>query len=182
MNFGGKRDVYLDISASEKNFGQTFKFDIAENLDSFDLNSKQFDFINGVSFKGYYIPSSRHIDIFGTFFADVRSNCDKCLNDAYFKLSFDYKEKFIRDYIENADSQEEIYSFSGHRIDLEKSIMDNIVLNLPLYCYCKPDCKGLCKYCGKDLNKETCSCENENLKASSPFGVLGDLFDNNKEV
>jgi uncharacterized protein len=43
-------------------------------------------------------------------------------------------------------------------LDLTESVREDILLALPQACLCREDCRGLCPSCGKDLNKETCSC------------------------
>lgn len=35
---------------------------------------------------------------------------------------------------------------------------DIIRLNIPVKPLCRPDCKGLCPVCGKDLNLGECEC------------------------
>lgn len=43
-------------------------------------------------------------------------------------------------------------------IEVDDIISEHVILNLPLYPVCKPDCKGICPGCGKNLNYESCSC------------------------
>ena len=54
-----------------------------------------------------------------------------------------------------------------------------IISTLPIKRLCKEDCKGLCQSCGANLNKEECSCNNEDIDLR-----LADLkaLLNNKEV
>jgi uncharacterized protein len=168
--------VLLDVSTTEKRVDKSFDFDLTEKFNRFKYNGKMYDFESEVSFIGNYTPFDGYITVVGIIKCQVKTVCDKCLKDALVDLSVQYFEKFVRD----SDEQEE-YAFNSNKMVLDQSIMDNIVLNLPLYSYCKSNCNGLCKYCGKDLNIEKCDCEQENLKTNSPFGVLGDLFEN-KEV
>ena len=43
-------------------------------------------------------------------------------------------------------------------IDLDPDIREEIILDYPIKPLCKPDCKGLCPKCGKNLNEGGCSC------------------------
>jgi uncharacterized protein len=43
-------------------------------------------------------------------------------------------------------------------IDLDQDIKEEIFLDYPIKPLCKPDCKGLCPKCGKNLNEGGCSC------------------------
>ncbi len=45
-----------------------------------------------------------------------------------------------------------------HEIDLNPDIRQDIILDYPINPLCKPDCKGLCPRCGKNLNEGKCSC------------------------
>lgn len=43
-------------------------------------------------------------------------------------------------------------------LDILEDIRQEIMLDYPLKPLCKPDCSGLCKVCGKNLNEGGCSC------------------------
>lgn len=49
--------------------------------------------------------------------------------------------------------------YSGDAIDLGQMMREQFYLALPMKPLCQPDCKGLCPVCGKNRNRETCSCE-----------------------
>ena len=64
--------------------------------------------------------------------------------------------------------------YDGGLIDLEQPVRDAIILSIPMSPRCKPDCKGLCPRCGRDLNEEKCSCRE---RAVDPrWKVLGKLL------
>ena len=44
-------------------------------------------------------------------------------------------------------------------IDLDPDIREEIILDYPLSPLCKPECKGLCPKCGKNVNEGKCSCK-----------------------
>ena len=46
-------------------------------------------------------------------------------------------------------------------LDLDPDIRQEIILAFPEKPLCKPDCKGLCITCGKNLNQGPCSCPKE---------------------
>ena len=60
----------------------------------------------------------------------------------------------------------EIEFFDGVEINIDQIVAEQIFLHVPMKPICKPDCKGLCPVCGKNLNKETCNCERPRF---SPF-------------
>lgn len=61
------------------------------------------------------------------------------------------------------EEDEEFETYHGDEIDLGGHLRGQIALNMPLKWLCKPECKGICTNCGKDLNIEGCVCENESI-------------------
>ncbi|HAJ56816.1 MAG TPA: hypothetical protein DCL35_03490 [Candidatus Omnitrophica bacterium] len=53
-----------------------------------------------------------------------------------------------------------IYSvdLSEKKIELDDDIRGELILDYPQKILCKEDCKGMCPYCGADLNIEKCKC------------------------
>lgn len=77
--------------------------------------------------------------------AKLQTNCSRCLDE----FEIDLKKKINLNYA--ADKYELI-------IDLDPEIRQEVILDYPLKPLCKPDCKGLCPKCGKNLNEGKCSC------------------------
>ena len=46
----------------------------------------------------------------------------------------------------------------GRIIDLTDDVREDILSVLPARFLCRDDCKGLCPYCGQNLNEGTCQC------------------------
>lgn len=42
-------------------------------------------------------------------------------------------------------------------VDITDDVRQEIMLAYPMIPVCRPDCKGLCRYCGQNLNVATCS-------------------------
>lgn len=80
--------------------------------------------------------------------------------------------------IQNEDNDDYIISKDGF-IDADDTLIEQILLELPLKHLCKDDCKGLCPKCGADLNITQCGCE---TKEPDPrFDVLRKLLEDNKK-
>ena len=42
---------------------------------------------------------------------------------------------------------------------IDQDIRDEIILEHPIRILCNPECRGLCPFCGANLNHETCNCK-----------------------
>ena len=45
-------------------------------------------------------------------------------------------------------------------VTIDPDIRDEIILDHPIRILCRPDCRGLCAFCGANLNEGPCDCEN----------------------
>jgi uncharacterized protein len=63
--------------------------------------------------------------------------------------------------------------FQGSEIQLDRLVLEQISLGLPVQPLCREDCRGLCPRCGVDRNVESCSCAP--VRSPSPFAVLAGL-------
>ncbi|MFN3328315.1 MAG: YceD family protein [Fervidobacterium pennivorans] len=89
----------------------------------------------------------------------VERSCDRCLKisemyiDGIVEAVYTFEKKVLSKNEELKDLTNDIL-LTGDIIDLEERIIEGIVSSAPDVFLCKPDCKGLCPYCGADLNEE----------------------------
>ena len=53
---------------------------------------------------------------------------------------------------------EELYPIDGGTIDANEEVRQTLLVNVPDRSLCRPDCRGLCPRCGKNLNEGPCQC------------------------
>jgi uncharacterized protein len=94
--------------------------------------------------------------------------CRRCLKEVHQKESiaingvFAFPEALDKmNLTEEERENEGIFSLKhgAKIIDLTSLIREFILLDYPFYLQCSEDCKGLCPYCGADLNLEQCGCQ-----------------------
>lgn len=68
----------------------------------------------------------------------------------------------------------DIDHYGGNEIELNDIFREQLMLAVPMHPLCKPDCKGLCTYCGLSLNTGTCNCHVEDV--ANPFNIIKGLF------
>ncbi len=109
-------------------------------------------------------------------------NCDRCLKpvEQPLMLQFD-REVFAPDMMESIpDETDDQDIMDGCQLNVEDLLNSEIVMNWPMKVLCKPDCKGICRQCGRDLNTGTCDCDT--FVPDPRMAVIKDIFNGNKEV
>jgi uncharacterized protein len=92
----------------------------------------------------------------GTVKAPWVGACRRCCGPVEGEVSVSVKERFVEP--ADADGDEDAYLIENDRIDLYPLVRDAVLLDLPSAPLCRPDCKGLCPWCGTDLNERQCGC------------------------
>lgn len=163
--------------------GDNTPIDINYTLDLHNLVYSDYRPIqNGATVKGFV---SQHAGIV-CLNADVSflfsGVCDRCAEDVNKQMSFSVDKILVRELANDADADSDEYIvLESGVLDLDDYIREEVQLFLPSKILCKPDCKGLCSNCGKNLNLGDCDCK----KAVDPrMAALLQLLDedNNSDV
>lgn len=105
--------------------------------------------------------------------------CDRCLKEVPVRIALDFVRQVSA--AEGTDSDEgDLELINGCLLDIEALVYNELLMNQPEKVLCKPDCKGICKKCGKDLNEGDCGCDT--FVPDPRMAVLQDIFIANKEV
>jgi uncharacterized protein len=104
----------------------------------------------------------------GNLSTKLEVSCARCLEPVALDVAreFDlmYRPEGVdggRDEISVTQAEAEIGYYTGEGLLLEDFLREQVLLSVPIKTLCREDCKGLCPYCGKNLNIETCSCKVE---------------------
>jgi uncharacterized protein len=105
------------------------------------------------------------------FSARLHGPCFRCLGDAVLELPIAGREYHAT----NPEDAEELRTpyVEGRTLDLGAWSRDAVALALPDKILCRPDCAGLCPVCGKNLNDEPHTHEEE--RVDSRWSVLESL-------
>ncbi|HEY8102884.1 MAG TPA: DUF177 domain-containing protein [Gaiellaceae bacterium] len=93
------------------------------------------------------------VDLRLAFGARLHGPCMRCLADAVLDVQIDAREYHAAD-AGAADELRSEYVLDDDQLDLTAWARDAIALALPDQILHAPDCAGLCPVCGKDLNVE----------------------------
>lgn len=88
------------------------------------------------------------------FSGNLLQECVRCLDEFHQPLSANFTELFSFRYRRNVEA--ELFVPEDGHIDLAALARDYLLLEQPIKPICRPDCKGLCSYCGANLNETVC--------------------------
>ena len=156
--------------------GLTLEEDIASSL--LDLETDTVKFKGPIKIKAEVSKITNVVTVDLALTASMYMNCSRCFNE----FESDFKKNLRINYPVNPAPHSELDDISmrsgvnklepiidtstslechGERsrtIDLDQDIREEIILDYPIKPLCRPDCKGLCPRCGKNLNEGGCSC------------------------
>lgn len=120
---------------------------ITEDLDPFalDLQTEEFTFTSPIHVRTQVYKILNAVSIKAEVKAETALLCGRCLEEFPGKFSEEYRFDY-------STSPADIF------LDLDDDLRQEILLSYPLKLLCKPECKGICAKCGKNLNKEECKC------------------------
>lgn len=123
------------------------------------------------------------VEMNGEVSTEYTSLCGRCGEEAKEGMSLPVSLIF-KPKRNTADSDDVGYAlYQGDILNCSESVEELLILSLSHTIYCSEDCKGLCSYCGTNLNASTCSCERlpvegdeaaEDTGKQSPFAKLKD--------
>lgn len=107
--------------------------------------------------------------------------CDRCLVPVEKEITLDFTREVTAPDIGTGQSVEEEQDFmDGYQLNVEDLLNSEIVTSWPMKILCKPDCKGICPICGRDLNTGMCDCDT--FVPDPRMAAIKDIFEADKEV
>lgn len=117
--------------------------------------------------------SSGRAPITGISSALYETQCARCLAPVKKDVTAQCSYVLVQEVQE--DDRDDMYLIDGQSIELDDIIIPALLLAVDFAYYCKPDCKGLCPKCGKNLNEGPCGCSTREI--DSRLAVLQKLLD-----
>lgn len=143
--------------------------DLKELCDSYETYKVLEPFKVNITLKG--IEDEIFLD--GNVEGSIQLTCSRCLQHFSYNIQLELHEKLTNN-PENKD--DELIFINNDKLNLTEIVESNVIMSLPIQRLCKEDCKGLCAYCGCDLNFVNCNCQNFDIDLR--LAKLKDLFSN----
>jgi uncharacterized protein len=130
-------------------------------------NDLDFTDFNGIA---TFNRTQNGLRLFGSFKANTRVTCGRCLEDFDLQLQTDFEELYT--YPGYPLSENETLIPENGALELEDLIGDYLMLEIPINPICREDCKGLCKECGQNLNLAPCAHHLENSPEAGTKAII----------
>lgn len=110
------------------------------------------------------------VRVTGTIEGILPMECTRCTELIEFPFSAEVDEFFCRATLpllspegreEVEVPREESYRLDGDELELNEMVNDQVILALPIKRLCREGCRGICPYCGSNLNLGDCGCRDE---------------------
>ncbi|MEE1305961.1 MAG: DUF177 domain-containing protein [Agathobacter sp.] len=172
----------IDISTIVKSINKVTTEEVEFSFDTFESKDGTFTILekSPISLK---IANQENAVILITGEVDltVAIPCGRCLEDVPTNIHFDIEKKLTisGDTLVDEDMEQTDYLI-GFEMDVDNLVYTEILVNWPMKVLCKDDCEGICRVCGMNLNKGTCSCQRTELDPR--MAAIQDIFNKFKEV
>ena len=147
--------MQFSIAAQLKQPGLVGHYEADVHLPAQSYMGRTVAFHGPLHVEARYVYDGESLLVQGTVKTILDSVCALCTKEFQEPFSFDFEERFVKD----PDPEDECYPMGSEALDLTQAVLDNLFLNLPLQSLCKEDCKGVCQFCGANLNEGQCSCK-----------------------
>lgn len=124
---------------------------------------------------------NRHLLVSGEGDVQISIPCSRCLEEVLTDIHFVIEKKIpLGGAGSDEEEMEDSDCLTGFHLDTDRLIYGEILVNWPMKVLCKEDCRGICKVCGRNLNKGECGCQRTELDPR--MAAIQDVFNKFKEV
>ena len=138
--------------------GGSVSFDYEPDVSSLDFHAV-IETLEPLRAKGHVRNIAGVLVLEAEISSKLRCACDRCAAAYVHDLRLNIEAVLAEELSDEENS--DIYLLDGDYADLDEIMITAYVLEMDAKFLCKPDCKGLCPKCGRNLNKAPCSCKGE---------------------
>lgn len=144
----------LVVNAAEllRRPGSTKDVDVFVTAEDCGFNDSRID-DSPVHVKLHLEALSDGIAVTGTASAHWHGECRRCLEPVS-----EESHVAIDELYQLVVTDPDAYPIENDQLTLLPMVRENILIAVPQWLLCRPDCAGLCPQCGADLNEGPCGC------------------------
>ena len=155
-----------------------FEYDILDNEEEKVLiPPDDVSFAPPVHVKGTVVNTAGYMTLELTAELNYSSHCARCLEDISGKFILTFNRTVANSgTLQDEDNDAYVIVKSG-KLDIDRELVEELLLEFPSRLLCKEECAGLCPKCGKNLNLGPCDCPKK--KEIDPrLAILQKLLEN----
>jgi len=165
--------MYLGLSQIINNPGKSISF--SERVDLSDLQyGTSFPVSEPVCISATVRNTADVLVMQGNITTRLHGVCDRCAGEFTRDVDIPVDVVLVKELVNEENEDEGVFPLCADAADLDEIVRTVFVLNMDSKLLCKPDCKGLCCRCGKNLNEGPCDCQKE---PDPRFAALRQLLD-----
>ena len=152
-----------------------FEYTILDSDENPVLPPDDVSFTAPVRVKGYVTDNAGYMTLHAEAQIDYASHCARCTEDVLGTFSLDFNRTVaIKGTLQNEDNDSFVIVNNG-LLDIDRELVEDLLLEFPMKLLCKEGCKGICSKCGQNLNEASCDCHKK--KEIDPrLAILQTLF------
>ncbi|MCD7858975.1 MAG: DUF177 domain-containing protein [Firmicutes bacterium] len=152
--------MLLELSAILATPGASLPFEVEADLSDLRYGSC-FPVPEPVSVSGTVRNTAGVLMLRGCLRATLHGVCDRCAGDFTRAVAIDFEAVLVSELANPEDEDENVFVMVGKSADMDEIARTVFVLNTEQKLLCRPDCRGICPRCGKNLNDGPCGCKPE---------------------
>jgi len=153
--------------------GATVSFSVSADLSDL-LYGNSYPVSEPVQISGTVRNTAGVLVMKGSLTTCLHGVCDRCASAFDQDVEIPIDVVLVQELADEENEDEWVFPLVEDSADLDDIIRTVFVLNMDSKLLCKPDCKGLCCRCGKNLNDGKCDCQKE---LDPRFAALRQLLD-----
>jgi len=144
-----------------------------ERPEELGFDKSELQFLSPIDLKADIVRMGFDIYVDLTISTTVVLHCGRCLEAYQLALRINSKMLYVpaQAGMQGRTADGGVFLYRNSTIDLADRICEAIREELPMKPLCRPDCRGLCPHCGRNLNEGPCGCV-EKDESFHPFEGL----------
>ena len=164
--------MFIELEPLFNNIGMTVPVDYSMDMSGESFYSG-YPFKKGVYVSGELKNRAGIVSVEAVAEVEVETECDRCADPVKRVFRVPVSHTLVTSL--NDEENDELILVEDMHFELDSFVREDILLSLPGKILCSEECKGVCQFCGKNLNRSQCSCK----KPTDPrLEALKQLLDN----
>jgi uncharacterized protein len=135
-----------------------FEYTIESSEENAIIPPNDVSFTAPITVNGYVDGSQGFIELKVNASIDYKGSCARCLGDVFGKFVLEFNRTVVPFGTLQNELNDDYVIVKGGALDIDRLIVEELLLEFPSRLLCKEECAGFCSICGANLNFEQCDC------------------------